>query len=478
MKTKTESIRKAINKFGAFSIGPLVGAVISFITVPLTTHYISADEYGRAGMFALAQSTISTIMYLGMDQAFVREFNAYRDKMGKLLSNAMILPLGVAFISSMLIVLFSKPISKMLFDTNSEIIAVFGLAMLLPFMVLENFSLLTIRMEEKGLVYSFFTILLKTTILGLTIALFLIYEKSFRSVVYAAALSEILNGMLLLLIVLRKQQLSFGFLEKNLIMRMLRFGLPLVPAFAIGWVLTSMDKVMLRTLCSFEELGLYTAAFKIVSVLSIVQTCFTLYWTPVSYRWYENKQSEKTFEIASESVAFIMTMMCLGLLLFKNLVGIILGDNFRNAIAIFPFLLLYPVLYTISETTAVGIGFKRKTGYVILVSALSGGSNVLFNWILIPRWGGVGAAVATGLSYIVFFWGRTMLSRYIWYKMRIGWFFILILIMIANCYIHTFIKGNAPYYVTTISIIALCLLLYSYYRRADISIISKRSTFS
>ena len=49
----------------------------------------------------------------------------------------------------------------------------------------------------------------------------------------------------------------------------------------LGWALTSMDKVMLRTMCSYSELGLYSAAFKIVNVLGVVQSCFTLYWVPL-----------------------------------------------------------------------------------------------------------------------------------------------------------------------------------------------------
>ena len=60
-------MHNVIKKFGAFSLGPMVGAIISFITVPIITHFITPDENGRASMFILAQSTMSTVMYLGMD---------------------------------------------------------------------------------------------------------------------------------------------------------------------------------------------------------------------------------------------------------------------------------------------------------------------------------------------------------------------------------------------------------------------------
>ena len=129
-------------------------------------------------------------------------------------------------------------------------------------------------------------------------------------------------------------------------------------------------------MCTYSELGLYTAAFKIVSVLSIVQTCFTLFWTPVAYRWYEEDVSKTRFEIINRLVSFIMTEMCLSLLLLKNLVAWILGQDFVNAIYIFPFILLYPIMYTISEATCVGIVFKRKTYYNILISGVAGMVNI------------------------------------------------------------------------------------------------------
>ena len=83
-----------IKKLGAFSIGPIVSAFIGFITVPLVTNFISPEEYGKASMFSLVQGILSMIIYLGMDQAFVREFFVFpKNKKNHLMANAMILPL-------------------------------------------------------------------------------------------------------------------------------------------------------------------------------------------------------------------------------------------------------------------------------------------------------------------------------------------------------------------------------------------------
>lgn len=447
-----------IKKFSAFSIGPIGGAVISFVTVPLITYFISPEEYGKSSMFTLAQGTVSILIYLGMDQAFVREFNKARNNINKLMSNAIFIPaIGVILLSS-LVVLNAKYVSMVLFDTPNELVAIYLLSVMFPFMVIENFALLKIRMEENGLLYSFFTILLKVLIFIITILLFVFFEKSFRSVIYAMALSEIINGTILYFVSINKMKLSLKYLDRNLINKMLKFGLPLVPASMLGWVLTSMDKIMLRTLCTYSELGLYTAAFKIVSVLSIVQTCFTLFWTPVAYRWYENKIDNSWFKNIFELVAFVMSELCILLLIFKNLVAYIIGSDFEQSIYIFPFLLMYPVMYTISEATCVGIGFKRKTAYNILISGIAGAVNMGLNCVLIPILYGKGAAIATGLSYLVFFWMRTMISRKLWYRFPIRQFIFYSVIIIVNCGIHTFFSGITIYIISGISFCTILII--------------------
>ena len=461
-------MKELLKKFGAFSIGPMAAAVISLITVPLITHFISPAEYGRTSMFTLAQGMLSMLMYMGMDQAFVREFNATKEQMSKLMTNAVAIPAVIVLVLDIIIVVNAELVSYMLFDNNDEYLAVWLLALMLPFMIISHFSLLKIRMEEKGVQYSFFTILLKVVILILTVILFALYEKNFRSVVYAMAVAEIINGSILYVLALRPLKLNIKNLEKNLINKMLAFGLPLIPASILSWVLTSMDKVMLRTMCDYGELGLYTAAFKIVSVLSIVQTCFTLFWTPVAYRWYEEKVDNKQFELVNKLVAAVMTAMCMGILIFKDVVAFILGEDFAAAIYIFPFILLNPIMYTMSEATAVGIGFSRKTHYTIIVSASSGILNIVLNYLLIPLCGSVGAAIATGISYIVFFWVRTLISRKLWYAFPIKDYVVYTILILINGWVNTFVIG-LPAYLT--SIVSLILVgIYNY--KSIIQIIS------
>ena len=73
-------MKNFFKKFIGFSLGPIVGAIISFITVPVTSHLVSADQFGLSNMFTIANSIITLIVLVGIDQAYIREYNETRDK--------------------------------------------------------------------------------------------------------------------------------------------------------------------------------------------------------------------------------------------------------------------------------------------------------------------------------------------------------------------------------------------------------------
>lgn len=443
-------IKEKIRNVGAFTIGPVIGALFSFITVPIITHFINPSEYGKTSMFVLTQSILAMVIFLGFDQAFVREYHEHRDDHDKLLFNAMLIPiLNTAFIE-IIMFFFAKQISVLLFDTMNEVKCVYSLMILLPFLIVESFSFLKVRMQEKGFQYSLFLITQKTLILLLTIVLFKFYQKSFEAVIYGAVFAEIINAILLFLFVLKPKFFS---IDKAIIRKMFKFGFPLIFSSIIGLVLSSTDKIMLRSLCTYNDLGLYSSAFKIVSVLSIIQQCFTLVWTPIALRWFAEKKDNKSYLVVGDTVLNVMSVVCLCILLCKDFVVFLLGNSYSEAIYIIPFLLLYPVMYTVSEVTSLGISFSRKTGYNILISAISGGVNIFLNFLLIPVFGGKGAAIATGISYIIFFFTRTYISRALWWKFKMRKYLINFSILLINCILHSFSFGLLPYVISALSLI-------------------------
>lgn len=209
------------------------------ITIPVTTYFISPEEFGKAGVFTMVYGLLLTFSYLGLDQAYSREYHYTEDKAGLLL-NAIIVPIiaGVFFFTILLI--FRNEVSYWIFgDSNYyELIILLGLAMI--FAVFERFLLMWIRMDERALEYSFFSIILKLIVLVTTILFLLLGMRNFKVIVYSTLIGQMI-GDLYLIIRYRKifKEFKRSAISKQLIKSLLIFGFPLLISVSLNYFLNA-----------------------------------------------------------------------------------------------------------------------------------------------------------------------------------------------------------------------------------------------
>ena len=88
-------------------------------------------------------------------------------------------------------------------------------------------------------------------------------------------------------------------------------------------------------------------------------------------------------------------------------------------------------------------------------------TNIAGNTLLVPLLGGVGAAISTGLSYIVFFAMRTILSnRYFPMKWGMGKFSVITLLFLAYAMYNTFCGFGIVTVLGYAVVLALLVLVY------------------
>ena len=463
-----------VKKVVSFSIGPIVSAIIGFITIPVTSNLIAADQFGMASMYTLLNNILTVVVLIGIDQAFMREFNEEEDKQ-KLLVNAVFIPLTLTIIVATVLIMFKSFFANLVYDDSTQTFSIISLALCMPLFIIEKFILLTLRMQEKGVRYSFWLIASKTLNLILVIVLLIYYKRNFESIIYANLFSQLLVSVLILVVERKNSKISFSKIDKNLLIKLLKFGLPLIPATIISWALNSMDMIFLRALSDFTEVGYYSVALKMVSVVAIIQTSFTTLWAPMAFKWKKEKAENKKYEVVSDIISFVMVSVFILIMMFKQIIPYILSNEYRNTIYILPFLLFYPIYYTISETTTLGISFSRKTYYNIIVSALALIVNLFLNWIFIPVFGGIGAAFATGICYMVFFWCRTIISRNLWYKFNIAKYVYISIATLIIATVNSFVKDSLILLLINVIGLTLTVVVYRDLINKGISMLKKNS---
>jgi len=401
-----------IKKFLSFSIGGYINLIIGFFIIPITTRMLSPEQYGIYSLINVISQILVILCSLSMEQSFVRFFyEEEEEKRGKLLYTTLFPFFVLGTIFFIFLFIFREKISIFIIGKNENIIWIY-LIFSIFFRTLNIFSTLVIRMKQRGNLYSLITVLLKVFEFVFILLLYPYFGNNYKTLIFAMLFSNIVTGLISVLLErkmwsLKNLKNKCNTTKKELIY----FSVPLVLTMGLNWLFGSLDKITIKMFKDLGEVGIYSGAFKVVSLLTVIQSGFTTFWTPTALEHYSKNPKDTLFyRKANDYLSFIFFILGINILLFRNVVGILLGDKFYESIYVMPTLVFIPIMYLISETTMMGIGFKKKSKYFLYVSIIATISNFIGNIILVPYLGARGAAISTGIAYIVFFSSRTYFS--------------------------------------------------------------------
>ncbi len=83
------------------------------------------------------------------------------------------------------------------------------------------------------------------------------------------------------------------------------------------------------------------AAYRIVAILDVIVTSFSVYWTPLALERFLKRSYDENkvfYQKANAMISFGMIMAVVGLIMSKDLIVLMLGKNYRDAATIMPFL--------------------------------------------------------------------------------------------------------------------------------------------
>ncbi len=193
----------------------------------------------------------------------------------------------------------------------------------------------------------------------------------------------------------KPRSISFGTVRE-----MLKFCLPLVPTTLFWWITGVSDRYMVAWMCSEELNGLYTAAYKIPNLLIYAISIFDSAWK-LSVSSEDDPEACAAFY--SRVWRVYTTLAFLGggglAILSRLLAHILFASGFEDAWVYIP-TLTFATVFTALCTFLGSVYFASQKTMGSMLTALAGAVlNVVLNLLLIPRYGAMGASIATFASY-------------------------------------------------------------------------------
>jgi O-antigen/teichoic acid export membrane protein len=181
---------------------------------------------------------------------------------------------------------------------------------------------------------------------------------------------------------------------------LLRLGLPLVPAGAASWVFALSGRLFVLAFAGVGQVGLYAAAARVSTILSLVQGGFNLAWTPIALKWGSRPDRELFYRATVVSVAAIGGAGAIAMSLGASLALVILaGPDYASSSPIMWMLAGGVVYYALFYVVTIGLSLAHSSGRLAWATIIAAAANTVLNILLVPVMGYKGAAVATLAAY-------------------------------------------------------------------------------
>jgi O-antigen/teichoic acid export membrane protein len=196
-------------------------------------------------------------------------------------------------------------------------------------------------------------------------------------------------------------KVGFGFWRPHL-HRMLGFGLPLILANSGLFVLNFSDRFFLQHLRSLETVGIYAVGYKFGFMMNylFVQPFFVM-WQSRMYVIHAQPGHRKIFKEIFGLYSFGLVYSGLAMSLFsREIVRVMVEPKFAASQEVIPVVVLSYVFYGLSYYAQLGLFLTDRTKLIGVIGAVAAGLNLVLNYVLILRYGMMGAAAATLLSFV------------------------------------------------------------------------------
>jgi O-antigen/teichoic acid export membrane protein len=206
-------------------------------------------------------------------------------------------------------------------------------------------------------------------------------------------------------------------LQRHLAVSLLSAGPTFVAIAVFATIYWRIDVLMLSLMGSLNEVGLYGASYRMMEIAKVLpqSICLALYPAVSHAAAYE---PERLRRLGADTMRFLWVItlpIAIGVTtLARPILVFTVGDAFVPATNVLYVLIWTIVPYAVTRYYAFVLVAANKQRVDLLLNIVMALANVLLNLLLIPRYGSLGAAIATLISVAMFAAGQCLyLRRYL-----------------------------------------------------------------
>ena len=364
----------------------IAGALSRFsglILLPLYTNTFTTGEYGIFQSVTNLGALLLAITVMGLDGASAILYFATDDEHTKRL---------ICTIGAIVSVVVSLPVTLLLIfgaewlswvaTGSSQYADLFRLGVaVLPFSLFLLTTNNIMRLLFRARTYALLNLGLTIVVSGLIIYLVGFAHWGLEGALWGAFIGNALLSIPALVVI--KNIVSPALLTRDawpLARRMLRLGLPLVPASIALWVTNFSNTYFLLQLAGAGATGVFRIGAQLAAILSLAIWAFQLAWAPYSLSIAREPDAARTFSrVATLFTGGVVGASVLMSALAPAILSVLTNRDYAQAASVIGLLSLAAAASGTYYVVSIGLNLAQRTGPVAWIAIAAAVANVVLN---------------------------------------------------------------------------------------------------
>jgi stage V sporulation protein B len=455
-----------------------IAAVIQFFLRILLARYYGA---GDLGLYTLAFSIYSFGLIFsgfGVDSGLVKytaESEGNSSRVNELVTGGVTLSFITGCVMGAILYLSSSYIANTFFKMPELTVLLQIISIAFPFIALEKAALGFLNGVRRMRLYALINIIQNGLVIILTL-IFTLTGYDIKYVVVALVVPVVLMSFISI-IYIRNSISKPNLLEHLTIIKILfTFGLFVVLANTMGTIMTYISSTLLGYYLTDVDVGIYAAAGILIQAIIILPAAVQRITGPMIANYWgkgEVRNIEHIVNITMKYTAFyaILSAFIIGFL-SQDLIKLLFGLEFLSASLPLQILLVGIIFSAIQISVGNALSSTAYVKMIFRLTSIGVLLSLILNILLIPRFGIIGAAIATSSTNLIsslimlYFTQRLIKIKidWLWFIKLIG----LTIIIIAGTYIAiTIFNLYACIVMALIALVIIMLRFFTTYRERE-----------
>ncbi len=369
---------------------------ISVVTTPIFTRLLSTEEYGEYSVFISWWGIIAILVSMNIS------YGVYTQGLVKFSEDRKRFIASLQGLNTTL-VLASATIYTVFHSLWNKLIPLSTVEMIVMFILIWTSSVFSFWAGEQRVEYKYKKLVILTVIVAIIqpavgIIVIRIFNNKVTARLISMAIVEIIFYLGLYVGQIKRGEVFFS---KQYWKYAVKFNIPLIPHYLSQTILNNADRLMIERMLGLGEAGIYSLAYSIALIMMLFNTALSQTLSPWIYKKIKEGKNKDIASVGYLGLLIVATVNYILILLAPEVVRIFAPAEYYDSIWAIPPVAISTLFIFGYDLFAKFAFYYEKTNFVMIVSILSAGLNVVLNYLFINKYGYIAAGYTTLVCYIM-----------------------------------------------------------------------------